>query len=196
MNLNLSPRGRDPMPKENRSVCPLCGKGELADIMGDFKTRIEGPGGRPITLIVPNLSWRHCGSCKEDLLAEEATAAITAAHRAARQLLPAEEIRSIRQHLGKTQAQMSDLLGIGEKTYCRWESGTHFQSEAFDRYLRAIQASPELVHLLNDIRRQKETTLPSSSGTFEYLEDISAYESTSERFTQLLRAGCFQLQSV
>ena len=115
--------------------------------------------------MVPGINWRHCDSCNEDLLSEEATAAITASHRAVLKLLTAEEIRSIRQRLDKTQAQMSELLGIGEKTYCRWESGTHFQSEAFDRYLRALQASPDLVDLLNDIdaRRKRSLCLPPAS---------------------------------
>jgi putative zinc finger/helix-turn-helix YgiT family protein len=196
MNPILIPRGRKAMPKEKSEICPLCGKGKLAELQGDFTTQVDGPGGNPTTLTVRSINWRHCDSCNEDLLSEEATAAITASHRAILKLLTADEIRSIRQRLDKTQAQMSELLGIGEKTYCRWESGTHFQSEAFDRYLRALQASPDLVDLLNDIKRQKETVPLSSASKFEYLENASAYESTNERFTHLLRVGCFQLQSV
>jgi putative zinc finger/helix-turn-helix YgiT family protein len=184
------------MQREKDEVCPLCGEGKLAEVKGDFAAQVDSPGGHPIKLIVSGLSWRHCDSCNEDLLDEQASAAITASHRAALKLLTADEIRLIRQKLGKTQGQMSELLGIGEKTYCRWESGTHFQSEAFDRYLRALQASPGLVDVLNHIRRQKESTPPPSASKFKYLESPSAYESTNEQFTLLLRVGCFHLQSV
>lgn len=184
------------MPREKSEICPLCGKGKLLEMQGNFTTQVDGPGGNPIMLTVPGITWRRCDSCNEEMLGEEASAAITVSHRSALKLLTADEIRSIRQRLGKTQAQMSELLGIGEKTYCRWESGTHFQSEAFDRYLRALQASPDLVDLLNDIRRQKELGRPSSARKFVYLENASAYESANEQFTQLLRIGCFQLQSV
>jgi putative zinc finger/helix-turn-helix YgiT family protein len=179
------------MAKERSESCPLCGKGTLAEMQGDFTTTVNGPGGRPVNLTVPCINWRHCDSCGEDLLDEEASAAITESHRAVLKLLTADEIRSIRQKLDKTQTEMSELLGIGEKTYCRWESGTHFQSEAFDRYLRALQASPNLVDLLNEIRWQKESLVLSTRCKFMYLPDASIYESASEEFTELLRVGCF-----
>jgi putative zinc finger/helix-turn-helix YgiT family protein len=182
------------MSKHKPDLCPACGEGDLENVNGEFKTQIEGQDGQPMTLSVPNLSWRHCRSCGEDLLNEDASAAITKAHRAALKLLTSEEIRSIRQNLGKTQAQMSELLGIGEKTYCRWESGTHFQSEAFDRYLRLLQAVPEMVDVLNEIRLAKEGAAQSAAVTFSYLENAAAYESTSERFVRLLQTGPFQLQ--
>jgi putative zinc finger/helix-turn-helix YgiT family protein len=181
------------MSKPKHDMCPVCGKGELQPVRGVFKTQIEGADGHPMTLSVPDVTWRHCGLCSEDLLDDGASQAITRAHRAALNLLTAEEIRSLRQRLGKTQGQMSALLGIGEKTYCRWESGTHFQSEAFDRYLRLLQAAPEVVDVLNEIRLSKEGTVPTVTA-FTYLEDISAYQNTSEKFTRLLQAGAFQLQ--
>jgi putative zinc finger/helix-turn-helix YgiT family protein len=183
------------MPQPKLDVCPACGAGSLKEVTGEFKTQIEGADGRPTTLSVPEVSWRHCDSCGEDLLDEDATKAITRAHRAALKLLTAEEIRSLRQRLGKTQAQMSELLGIGEKTYCRWESGVHFQSEAFDRYLRLLEAAPELVDLLNEIRLYKQGNPTSVASAFTYLENVAAYEGTSERFVQLLQTGPFQLQS-
>jgi putative zinc finger/helix-turn-helix YgiT family protein len=153
--------------------------GDLKEATGEFKTQIEGPDGRSMNLSVPNVTWRHCASCGEDLLDQNASETITRAHRAALKLLTAEEIRSIRRSLDKTQAQMGELLGIGEKTYCRWESGTHFQSEAFDRYLRLLQV-PEVVDLLNDIRLYKQGSAKSDSSKFQYIEDISAYESVGE----------------
>jgi putative zinc finger/helix-turn-helix YgiT family protein len=183
------------MPRKKNDACPLCGVGKLEEMTGDFTTKVDGPEGRAITITVPGLTWLHCPSCKEDLLDERATATISAYHRAGLKLLTADDIRAIRQKLGKTQAQMSALLGIGEKTYCRWESGSHFQSEAFDRYLRALQASPSLVGVLNDIRRQKQSDCSPPTARFRYIESVAAYESTSERFTQLLEIGCFQLQS-
>jgi putative zinc finger/helix-turn-helix YgiT family protein len=182
------------MSKQKRDVCLACGKDGLKQVTGEFETQIEDAGGHPMTLSVPGVTWLHCESCGEDLLDDNASEAITRAHRAALHLLTGEEIRSIRQRFGKTQGQMSELLGIGEKTYCRWESGTHFQSEAFDRYLRLLQAMPEVVDVLNEIRRFKEGDLCASTTTFAYLENMSVYQNTSERFTRLLQTGAFQLQ--
>ena len=53
--------------------------------------------------------------------------------------------------LGLKQAEISRLLGIGEKTYCRWETGAYVQSLAFDRYLRLLIAEPRNVHLLKQM---------------------------------------------
>jgi putative zinc finger/helix-turn-helix YgiT family protein len=181
------------MPKEKSSTCLICGAGGLEQIAGEFKTQIDGPDGRPMTLSVPGLTWRHCKSCGEDLLDENASEAITRAHRAALKLLTAEEIRSLRQRLGKTQAQIGELLGIGEKTYCRWESGTHFQSEAFDRYLRLLQ-EPEVVDLLNEIKLNKEGAKQSVASKFTYLK-VSAYENVSESRKRCSPAAWFALKS-
>jgi putative zinc finger/helix-turn-helix YgiT family protein len=167
------------MPKRKHNVCPACGVGDLAKVTGEFKTQIEGPDGHPMILAVPDVTWRHCGSCGEDLLDHNASEAISRAHRAALRLLGAEEIRSVRQRLAKTQAQMCELLGIGEKTYSRWESGTHFQSEAFDRYLRLLQV-PEVLDALNEIRRYKQGSAEALAPEFEYVEDVSAYKGVSE----------------
>ena len=167
------------MPKGKHDVCLACGTGNLERVTGEFKTQIDGPDGHPMTLVVPDVTWRHCAACGEDLLDHKASEAISRAHRAALRLLGAEEIRSVRQRLGKTQAQMSELLGIGEKTYSRWESGTHFQSEAFDRYLRLLQV-PEVLDALNEIRRYKQGSAESPASKFEYVEDVSAYQGVSE----------------
>jgi putative zinc finger/helix-turn-helix YgiT family protein len=166
------------VPKERSNACVACGAPGLEEVRGEFKTQIDGPDGHSISLCVPQLTWRHCNSCGEDFLDDDASQAITAAHRSALKLLSAADIRSLRQRLGKTQAQMGELLGIGEKTYCRWESGTHFQSEAFDRYLRLLE-TPDVVARLNEIRLHKQGGSQSAPPRFEYV-DPSAYESVSE----------------
>jgi len=52
-------------------------------------------------------------------------------------LLPTE-IKELRSRIGITQREMSDLLGIGEKTYTRWESGRERPSQSLNRLLVAL----------------------------------------------------------
>jgi putative zinc finger/helix-turn-helix YgiT family protein len=175
--------------------CPICGKTELIHREGEFATQFEASNGVAKELLVPGISWLHCAACGEDLLDDEASTAISAAQRRAMGLLTAEEIRSLRNRLDKTQSEMSTLLGIGEKTYCRWESGTHFQSEAFDRYLRLLQMVPENLLILDQIRlaKQERERAPAQTQTeFRYLRDPAAYEVASIRFLGVLMAGPFQ----
>jgi DNA-binding transcriptional regulator YiaG len=52
-------------------------------------------------------------------------------------LLPTE-IKELRSRTGMTQREMSNLLGIGEKTYTRWESGRERPSQSLNRLLVAL----------------------------------------------------------
>jgi len=54
-------------------------------------------------------------------------------------LLPAE-LRAIRERLGLTQKQIADQLKIGEKSWSRWESGRHRQSQSMNLLVRALAA--------------------------------------------------------
>jgi putative zinc finger/helix-turn-helix YgiT family protein len=63
-------------------------------------------------------------------------------------LLAPEEIRQGREKLGLTQKQFANLLGVGEATVSRWETGAQIQQCAMDRFLRVCLASPAAVKLL------------------------------------------------
>src|SRR6185437_3067943 len=174
------------------STCPVCGKNTLKSITGEFKAYFEDENGNRRDLIVPNVTYEKCDSCGEELLDQNATNKISHAQRAAMGLLSADQIRAIRQNLAKTQRQMSELLGIGEKTYCRWESGTHFQSEAFDRYLRLLRADPSALRTLERIGHDKAAEQAGlNAGGFEYLKDPQIYELLSVQFNELLQKGPF-----
>jgi HTH-type transcriptional regulator / antitoxin MqsA len=62
-------------------------------------------------------------------------------------LLPSQ-IKDVRESLGLTQAQFEDILGVGEKTCVRWETGRVCQNIATDRLIRLIAADPENVRRL------------------------------------------------
>ena len=62
----------------------------------------------------------------------------------------AEEIRQGREQLGLTQKQFANLLGVGEATVSRWETGAQIQQRALDRFLRVCLASPAVVELLRN----------------------------------------------
>jgi DNA-binding transcriptional regulator YiaG len=52
-------------------------------------------------------------------------------------LLP-EEIKELREQLGITQKRMGELLQIGEKSYCRWETGRERPSRSMNLLLVAL----------------------------------------------------------
>jgi DNA-binding transcriptional regulator YiaG len=111
--------------------------GHLLKARGSFETTFDdGDGKRPLT--VPNLQWLECDRCGEVVLDDAAANAIDSAKYESLGLLAPQSILALRQRFGKTQEQMADLLGVGRKTYCRWENGTYFQTRANDNYLRLV----------------------------------------------------------
>lgn len=52
-------------------------------------------------------------------------------------LLPTE-IRELRDRLGFTQKQMSELIGVGEKSYSRWETGRERLSHSLNMLVAAL----------------------------------------------------------
>jgi hypothetical protein len=87
---------------------------------------------------------------------------------------------------------MSRLLGVGEKTYCRWESGSFIQSVAFDNYLR----------LLRDIPKASEMLIRLEHGTgglgaidhrtdveFTFLKNMGVAIESEARLTGLMASG-------
>lgn len=52
-------------------------------------------------------------------------------------MLPSQ-IRQLREQLGVTQKRMAELIQIGEKSYCRWESGRERPSRSLNVLLSAL----------------------------------------------------------
>lgn len=177
-----------------RLTCSECKTGTLVRTRGDYETVYVDRDGDSHPLKVPGLTWLQCSTCGDTVLDRAAMMAIEEARREVLGLLPPARIRSLRQHLGRTQAAMSELLGIGDKTYCRWESGSYMQSEAFDRYLRLLLADSENVRLLEEIAKEKveprkEAQVDEPTIAFPYLRDIRVVEERSEVFIELMTRG-------
>ncbi|MBI2565624.1 MAG: type II toxin-antitoxin system MqsA family antitoxin [Candidatus Schekmanbacteria bacterium] len=95
---------------------------------------------------VPGVEHLHCPSCGEIVLPYEDARALreqgVEVYRRQHGLLTAEDIRTLRQQLGLTQAQLATLLQLGLNTVSRWESGRNVQSGALDLLLKLLRDVP------------------------------------------------------
>jgi DNA-binding transcriptional regulator YiaG len=66
-------------------------------------------------------------------------------------LLPANEIRALRERLGLTQGEIAELLKIGAKTWTRWESGRQRPSQSLNLLLRALQTGVITPYMLQQL---------------------------------------------
>jgi putative zinc finger/helix-turn-helix YgiT family protein len=178
--------------------CPVCGNGQLTYCEGRFDTKYVDRSGLVQPLTLTNVRRLQCNACGEEILDDDSTRQVEDSIRAAAGLLTAGDIRELRLRLGKTQVQMSRFIGVGQKTYCRWESGAFTQSLAFDNYLRVIRGVPGAVAMLISLEKPSGYIAHSDlveEPEFTFLANVNDLHEPAERFTQLLVSGMLHVRA-
>ena len=121
-------------------ACPACGT-TLREKKGRLKLPVNG---EEIAVIEsPHLG---CPRCHEVVLrfddARRLRQRAQEIYRRKYGLLSADEIRSIRERFGLTQAELARLLRLGANTLSRWEAGRNVQTASMDMLVRMIRDLP------------------------------------------------------
>jgi len=122
------------------TLCPACEKGHLSLVTRDFVAHI-GEGQK---LKVPGISMEVCDECGEEILPLESAREVDAAIAEYTDRLTPGELTEIREAFKVDQTEMSEALGLGSKTYHRWEKGSQYPSRSMGYYLRALREYPEV----------------------------------------------------
>ncbi len=123
-------------------TCPVCGSIALRHKEGDYV--FAWPKGFAKTeSSFANASWDRCEGCGEEILPPELSDRIEAEHYRVQCLLAPAEVKAIRERTGLSQVDMARLLGVGDKTYARWEAGLSIQNKSMDNLIR-MAAHPEV----------------------------------------------------
>ena len=141
-----------------KKECPICGAAALIAKSGEF--RFEPPANIPGGIIViPNSKWEECQTCGEAILPPELLENLDRQRYIRLGLLRPSEIKAIREKAGLTQAQISRILGFGEKSYTRWESGKLLQNKSSDNLIRLFAKDANLFEGLAAQRGSDESDL-------------------------------------
>lgn len=121
-------------------ACPACGA-----MMKEKRARLSFPvNGEDVR--VPDATHLACPKGHDPVLrADDARRLRERAfdiYRKKYGLLTADEIRSLRERFGLTQAELARLLRLGQNTLSRWEAGRHAQTAAMDVLLRMLRDVP------------------------------------------------------
>ncbi len=140
--------------------CPLCGNQTLEHKHGEY--RFEPPQNIPGgTMIIANATWDACTRCGEEILPDELTKAIEAEQYRRLGLLPPSEIRQVRQKTGLSAVDMANLLGVGEKSYTRWENGRSIQNRSNDTLIRLLDKNADALVIVDAERKPDRDKLLS-----------------------------------
>ena len=128
------------------NACPECGT-PMREKQSSLKFPVNGE-----EMTVPGSPHLSCPKCHEVALRFDDARKLR--HRALeiyRQkygLLSADEIRSVRERFGLTQADLARLLRLGANTISRWEAARNVQAASLDVLLRIIRDLPGSVDYL------------------------------------------------
>lgn len=128
--------------------CPICGGGTLEEKRGEY--RFDPPPNIPGgTMTVPDATWFSCSTCGEEILPDALSKAIEAQRYRRLGLLMPSAIREVRERTGLSAVDITHLLGVGEKTYTRWENGKSIQNKSNDTLIRLLDKNAEVFALLD-----------------------------------------------
>src|SRR5579862_8778592 len=111
--------------------CPMCRERQV-NLVTELYEETVNHDGCTYHLSIPDLTLLKCSKCGNRILHNEADARVNDALRNAAGFLFPSAIKEQRLRLGLTQAQLADLLCVGEATLCRWETGRQIQSHHMD----------------------------------------------------------------
>ena len=124
--------------------CAICGSDELTERHGTYV--FEWPEGHAeASSAFDDATWQECARCGEQILPPALIARIEAERYRLEGLLSPMEVREARTRIGFTQLEMARLLGVGDKTYTRWELGLSTQTKSMDNLVRLADQHPDVL---------------------------------------------------
>jgi len=132
--------------------CPSCGYAEIVTRTQDEKLSF---GNQSLTL--HGMKGEFCPRCNEGIWDEESYRRYTEAQAALVRAVKGDvsaDIRRIRKKLKLTQAELSEIFGVGKLAFSRYERGETRPSAPLIKLLKLVERHPEL---MMEIRASNQT---------------------------------------
>ena len=132
------------------NACPACGQ-QLEMHEGTYVYRWTHGAEQRMSPFA-NAKWETCSNCGEEFLSGELVSRIEEQRYVNDGLLTPREIKAIRERFGLTQVEMAQRLGVGDKTYARWENGMSLQNKSMDNLIRIADKDPDVFLFIEESR--------------------------------------------
>lgn len=172
-------------PKPAKSLagqtCPLCNTGKFQLVQTDYTEEVASDN--PIDF--HDIWVDRCDHCGEIVFPGETTRFIESVVAEQTEQLTDRELERIREDLGvATQDEMSEILGLGLKTYHKWESGRQFPTRSMSYYIRILADVPGAFEYLRRRgwrAKNRVATPPAQADLAAMFPDLAANPAASPR---------------
>jgi DNA-binding transcriptional regulator YiaG len=123
-------------------------------VLQEFEVAIPSPDGESIAEhISVNVPVEWDEELQQYVLSPDAQRIIEDTKARYMGLLLPEQLKELRGRLRLTQKEIGELLQVGEKSWCRWESGKQRPSRSVNLLLRALYDGEVSIEYLERVRR-------------------------------------------
>jgi putative zinc finger/helix-turn-helix YgiT family protein len=131
-------RANKPNESMDSQTCPLCGKGKICLIQTLHHVDADDEN----SFDIPDVWVEKCDECNETFFPPESSSYIEQCIAEKTEQLTPPQLEQIRKRLGVDQTEMSEILGLGGRTFHRWEKGTQYPNRSMCYYIRVLEHSP------------------------------------------------------
>ena len=126
-------------------VAGACGHGKFELVQIDHSANVANDN--PIA--IPNIWVDRCNHCGEILFPGDTVHYIETVVAEETEQLTGRDLEQIREDLGvDRQDEMSEILGLGTKTFHKWESSSQLPTRSMCYYIRLLAKFPEVFEWL------------------------------------------------
>ena len=167
----MNPETSNPAP---RGVCTQCHEGTYQNMTKDYTVRLRD--GDQCT--IANLAQRKCNQCGHVVLPWASALRVDRAVADHTEPVNPDFLKTTRGQLQPNMTLLAESLGLGSKTWMRWEKGEQNMSRSMGYFIRAMAQFPEVYEWVadrgwrQDEAEEQTTTQEPSSAIDETLSKV------------------------
>src|ERR1700676_383451 len=111
--------------------CLCCKEGIYAEIPTSYETTVADD----VKVLIPRITLLRCPKCGDELIPPDAQKQIDQAVVEQTEQLSQRDLEDFADIFAEDQKHISEILGLGSKTFHRWINGSQFPSRSMGFYL-------------------------------------------------------------
>ena len=174
----MNPETSNPAP---RGVCTQCHEGTYQNMTKDYTVRLRD--GDQCT--IANLAQRKCNQCGHVVLPWASALRVDRAVADHTEPVNPDFLKTARGQLQPNMTLLAESLGLGSKTWMRWENGEQNMSRSMGYFIRAMAQFPEVYEWVADRGWRRSHDAESLLEIAENIKEVaSEYETSIYRFNR------------